>query len=79
MERYDDFQHHPDMMYELRMWEEIKDEMGYEKSDDNQGLIYGVYWLDDNDECVDVEWFKTEQERHAEVYKTNEQLKKEEL
>ena len=31
---------------------------------DNQGLIYGIYYYDDpNDFPVEVEWFKTEEER----------------
>ncbi len=72
-----DIQHHPDMIYELRMWEEIKDEMDYPESDNNNGLIYGIYWLDDNDEVVEVEWFGSEEERFEQVKKVNEQLRKE--
>jgi len=73
-DRYDDINHHPDMMYELRMWEDIKDEMDYPEEDNNNGLIYGIYWLDDNDEVCDVEWLATEAERHNEVKETNKQL-----
>ena len=72
---YDNINHHPDMNYELRLWEEIKDEMSYPESDNNNDFVYGVYWLDDNDEVCEVEWFKTDQERFNEVNTTNEQLK----
>jgi hypothetical protein len=30
--------------------------------DDNNGLIFGIHWLD-NGIVVDCEWFKTEEER----------------
>lgn len=66
---------HPDLIYELKMWEEIKDEMQYPKNDNNDGLIYGIYWLDDNGQVCDVEWFKTEQERFDEVDETNKRLR----
>ena len=31
--------------------------------DDNNGLIYGVNWLDKNNDIADCEWFKTKKER----------------
>lgn len=34
--------------------------------DDNQGLIYGIYAYDDGEDFpIDVQWFKTESERDA--------------
>ena len=39
--------------------EELDDFYG----DDNNGLIYGVYSYDDNEEIYDVAWFKTEEEQ----------------
>lgn len=34
--------------------------------DDNQGLIYGIYAYDDGEDFpTDVQWFKTESERDA--------------
>lgn len=44
------------MNYELVMADECFD-------DDNEGLIYGIHWLDDDGIVVDCEWFKTEEER----------------
>ena len=73
MEQYLDL-FHPDLLYELRMWSDIKDEMDYPENDNNNGLIYGIYWLDDNREVVEVEWFKTDKERKAEVKLTQDRL-----
>ncbi len=72
MDRYDDINHHPDMMYELRMWEDIKDEMDYPEEDNNNGFIYGIYWLDNDQEVLDVSWFKSEEERHEELERTKQ-------
>lgn len=78
-ETYMDIDHHKDMMYELKDWSEIKETMGYPVEDNNKGLAYGVYWLDDNDNVVEAEWYATNEERFAEVNKVNEQLKEEEM
>ncbi len=72
---YDDINHHPDMIYELKLWQDIKDDMGYSEKDNNNGYTYGIYWLDDNDEVVAVEWFKTEKDRYDEVKITNNRLR----
>jgi hypothetical protein len=72
---YADINHHPDMMYELKRWQEIKGEMKYPKEDNNKGYTYGVYWLDDDDEVCEVEWFKTEKERFEGVNETNNRLR----
>ena len=72
---YDDINHHPDMMYELRLWDEIKEEMSYPEEDNNNDFVYGVYWLDDNDEVMDVQWFKSDQERYNEINETNKRLR----
>ena len=42
--------------YELVMAEDCFD-------DDNDGLIYGIHWLDEDGNICDCEWFKTEEER----------------
>jgi len=44
------------MKYELVRWET-------KGSDDNNGFVWGVYYLDEYDEVLGVEWFKTEHER----------------
>jgi hypothetical protein len=71
-----------ELLYELKMWTEIKDDMDYPKNDNNNGFIYGIYWLDYDSEVVEVEWFKTEQKRFdaiEQIYKINklkEEVKK---
>lgn len=74
MEQYQDL-FHPDLMYELKMWSDVKEETGYPEDDDNCGLIYGIYWLDDNGEVVEVEWFETEEDRRNEVVLTVDRLR----
>jgi hypothetical protein len=48
------------MKIELHKWDN--------KNDNNNGYIYGIYYLD-NDEVVEVEWYKTEQERQETIKK----------
>ena len=62
------------MKYELVHWQDVKNDMKiYEDSDDNEGFVFGINVLDeDSDEVVDVQWFKTEQER-ADVLQENEE------
>ena len=43
------------------------------KSDNNNGFIYGVEHQDDNENVIDIEWFKTEEERDIELKKESEQ------
>tara|TARA_Y100000004_G_scaffold182762_1_gene229844 strand:- start:252 stop:446 length:195 start_codon:yes stop_codon:yes gene_type:complete len=62
------------MKYELVHWQDVKNDMKiYEDSDNNEGFVFGINVLDeDSDEVVDVQWFKTEQER-ADVLQENEE------
>ena len=53
------------MKYELVRWET-------KGSDDNNGFVWGVHYLDEYDEVLDVEWFKTKQERANELQKYKE-------
>lgn len=69
---------HPDLMYEVVQWSDIKDDFtAGPNKDDNGGLEYGVYWLDDNYEICDAEWFATDEERFNNIKLTNEQLHQE--
>ena len=43
------------------------------KSDNNNGFIYGVEHQDENENVIDIEWFKTEDERDIELKKESEQ------
>ena len=31
--------------------------------DNNEGLIFGIHWLDEDGNVLDCEWFATEEER----------------
>ena len=64
------------MKYELVHWQDVKNDMKiYEDSDDNEGFVFGINVLDeDSDEVVDVQWFKTEQERADALQKNEEKL-----
>ena len=56
---------------EIVMWEQVRQDCKYPKEDNNNGLIYGLYLIDDFDEdnwcgdIVDVEWFETDEERYG--------------
>ena len=43
-------------------WERVRKDCKYPKSDNNNGYIFGIY-ICDEDEVLEVEWFKTEKER----------------
>lgn len=62
------------MRYELVRWQDVKNDMKiYEDSDNNDGFVFGVNLLDeDSNEVVDVQWFKTEQERADALLKYKE-------
>ena len=57
------------MRCELEHWENVRRDMKYPKEDNNNGYVYGLHILL-NDEIIDVEWFKTEEER-AKIIKDN--------
>lgn len=54
------------MEYEKVEW--FNEELDKFYGDNNNGLIFGVYWLDGED-VIEVTWFKTEQEREKEIKK----------
>ena len=51
-------------------WEQVRKDCKYPKSDNNNGYIFGIY-ICDEDEVLEVEWFKTEEERDIEVRRCN--------
>ena len=57
------------MRCELEYWENIRKACKYPLSDNNNGYIYGINLLDENDEIIDVEWFKTDKERFEVISK----------
>ena len=69
--QYEDINAHPDLIYQLVRAEDV-----FLAGDNNEGLTYGIEWLDDNNEVCEMEWFATEIERFNEVYSTNDRLRK---
>ena len=57
------------MKCELEHWENVRKACKYPLSDNNNGYIYGINLLDENDEIVDVEWFKTDKDRFEVISK----------
>ena len=53
-------------------WEDVRKDMKYPKEDNNGGLIYGIEWVDDEEEIVDISWFATAAERDADLKKEKE-------
>ena len=58
------------MKCELVYWEDIRKACKYPITDNNEGYVYGIYLLDEDD-IIDVEWFKTDQERFKVIEKYN--------
>jgi hypothetical protein len=63
---------------EIVMWEQVRQDCKYPKEDNNNGLIYGLYLIDDFDEddlgsgeVIDVEWFETDEERSRVIKEYN--------
>ena len=60
---------------EIIMWQSIKNNMHgiIEDNDNNNGYVFGVNLLneDDHTEIIDVEWFKSEDEREMSIEKYN--------
>ena len=42
--------------------------------DNNDGLVFGINWLDDMGNVVDCQWFKTENERQICIDETKNEL-----
>ena len=55
---------------ELEMWENIKKDMGYDDSDNNEGYIYGLNLIYEDD-IIDVQWFKNDEERFKFISENN--------
>lgn len=50
--------------FELVNWEDVRRDMKYKPEDNNNGLIYGLYFLDEDGwDIEDVMWFETAAER----------------
>lgn len=37
------------------------------KFDNNDGYIFGIHYLDENGNIIDIQWFKTESERDQQL------------
>ena len=47
----------------------------YDKHDNNNGFIYGIEHQDENENVIDIEWFKSEIERDKKVKNNDWQIK----
>ena len=57
---------------EYVLWGDIRRDMKYPKSDNNNGYTYGLNLLEGiENEIIDVQWFKTDQERHEFIKENN--------
>jgi hypothetical protein len=58
---------------ELVMWETVRRDCKYPKSDNNEGFIYGLNLLDTEGEgdILDVQWFKKGSEREEFISENN--------
>ena len=63
---------------EIVTWEQVRQDCKYPKKDNNNGLIYGLYLIDNfneddlgSGEVIDVEWFETDEERYKVIKENN--------
>lgn len=55
------------------MWDIVKNDMDYPDTDNNNGYIFGVNWLE-NEEIIEVTWYRTEKERQQEIKKAGYEI-----
>ena len=55
------------------MWEDIKRDCKYPQEDNNEGFIYGLNYVDFENEgdIYEVEWFKSDEERFKKIEEMN--------
>ena len=47
-------------------WEDVRKDNGYPLTDNNDGHIFGIEFVDkESEEVLEIQWFKTEEERGA--------------
>ena len=58
------------MNIELINWADVKaDSKLYAEDDNNNGYVFGYNLLDDFEQIIDCEWFKTDKERSIDIEK----------
>ena len=55
---------------ELILWEQVQLDSKYPKADNNNGYTYGLNLLD-NEDIIDVQWFKNDKDRFDFVQENN--------
>ena len=60
-------------LVELVLWEQVQLDCKYPKEDNNNGYTYGLNLLDNGD-IIDVQWFKSDQERFEYIKNNNLKL-----
>lgn len=63
-----------EQLVELVLWEQVQLDCKYPKEDNNNGYTYGLNLLDNGD-IIDVEWFKSDQERFEYIKNNNLKLR----
>ena len=51
----------------IKLEKKLKIKVDWNGKDNNNGLIYGIEHQDENENVIDIEWFKTEKERDEEI------------
>ena len=62
-----------EQLVELVLWEQVQLDCKYPKEDNNNGYTYGLNLLDNGD-IIDVQWFKSDQERFEYIKNNNLKL-----
>lgn len=53
------------MKFEIINWQTLKNDCQYDH--DNDGYEFGIHYLDEDEQVIDAEWFKTEEERTEQI------------
>jgi hypothetical protein len=51
----------------IKLEKKMKIKVDWNGKDDNNGFIYGIEHQDENENVIDIEWFKTEEERNRRI------------
>ena len=55
---------------ELEYWENVRKDCKYPIEDNNDGYVYGINLIDEDD-IIDVQWFRNEEERFKFIKENN--------
>ena len=55
---------------ELEYWENVRKDCKYPIEDNNDGYVYGINLIDEDD-IIDVQWFRNDEERFKFIKENN--------